>query len=295
MVVLEPRTTECPPDRLDEEFDVAFRLASSMEPEQLHALLAQCRPRLLLVKGSLDSIDARLTAVCLAHDVEIMILAKPVYGLLGPARVRRFGGLPWLRLRCGAGRPGHARVKRCLDLALVLLSLPLSIPLMLLIAGAVSTSGPPLYLQRRVGEGGRLFRMVKFRTMHVGAERETGPVLAGPNDSRITRVGRLMRRSRLDELPQLWNVLRGEMSLVGPRPERPEFIADIRLQLPDYDLRHHIRPGLTGIAQLTGGYAATVEEKLRCDLLYLNCRSLRLDLSLLVLTILDLLRGFRRG
>jgi lipopolysaccharide/colanic/teichoic acid biosynthesis glycosyltransferase len=136
--------------------------------------------------------------------------------------------------------------------------------------------------------------MVKFRTMRVDAERESGPALAHPGDERVTRVGRFLRRLRLDELPQLWNVVCGHMSLVGPRPERPEFVAELR-RLPHYELRHLIRPGLTGIAQLTGGYAATAEEKLRCDLLYLHSRSLRSDLMLLLLTVVELCRGFPRG
>jgi lipopolysaccharide/colanic/teichoic acid biosynthesis glycosyltransferase len=178
---------------------------------------------------------------------------------------------------------------------LTVASLPLLIPVMILITLAVCVSGPPLYRQERVGAGGRQFKMVKFRTMRVDAERTTGPALATAGDKRVTRVGRVLRRFRLDELPQLWNVVRGQMSLVGPRPERPEFVAELRVQLPDYDLRHLLRPGMTGIAQLTGGYAATAAEKLRCDLLYLHCRSLRFDLKLLVLTVIDLLRGFPRG
>jgi lipopolysaccharide/colanic/teichoic acid biosynthesis glycosyltransferase len=136
--------------------------------------------------------------------------------------------------------------------------------------------------------------LVKIRTMAVDVESATGPMLASTDDPRVTPLGRVMRRYRLDEMPQLWNVLRGEMSLVGPRPERPEFVTQFR-ELALYDLRHLIRPGLTGIAQLTGGYAATVEDKLRCDLLYVGGRSLRLDLTLLAQTVFDLLRGFPRG
>ncbi|MFK3979298.1 sugar transferase [Micromonospora sp. NPDC050397] len=293
-VVVESAGEPAPADRLDDEFDVMVRMPLVQAADRLDAALTRHRPKLLLLKHSLDSVDERLMAACLAHDVEIWVLARPVYGLLRPARLRRFGGLPWLRLQWSTRWPGKEPAKRCVDLALALLTAPLSVPVMLLIMAAVSCSGPPLYFQTRVGAGGRLFRMVKFRTMRVDAERETGPVLVAVDDNRITRVGRLLRRSRLDELPQLWNVLRGEMSLVGPRPERPEFVADFR-RLPHYDLRHRIRPGMTGIAQLTGGYAATVEEKLRCDLLYLNCRSVRLDLTLLTLTVIDLFRGFPRG
>ncbi|MEU0548415.1 sugar transferase [Micromonospora sp. NPDC005979] len=294
VMVIEPDDVPAVPDRLDEEFDVAARLPMPARPADVTAALARLRPRILLLKHSLESIDERLMSVCLSAGVEIMVLARPVYGLLRAPAMARFGGLPWIRLGSGAGRPRHERLKRTFDLGVILLSAVVVLPLIAVIAAVVSFTGPPFYLQQRVGAGGRLFRLVKFRTMRVGAEQATGPVLAQPDDARITRVGRWLRRSRLDELPQLWNVVRGEMSLVGPRPERPEFTAGFE-RLPHYDLRHLIRPGLTGIAQLTGGYAATVEDKLRCDLLYLNCRSMRVDLALLLLTVVELFRGFPRG
>ncbi|MFY1635534.1 sugar transferase [Solwaraspora sp. WMMB335] len=294
VLVLEGTGPGTPADHLDREFDVAVRLRGPVDPELLPDLLAHYRPRLLLLKDSLDIIDLRLIAACRAYQIPILVLARPVYGLFRPARLRRYGGLPWFQLRPGPGIPGDVRAKRVLDLLLIVLAAPVLIPLLLLVGTAVAMTGPPLYLQTRVGAGGRPFKLVKFRTMHVDAESSTGPTLATADDSRITRLGRILRRTRLDELPQLWNVLRGEMSLVGPRPERPEFIGDFH-QLPDYHLRHLSRPGLTGIAQLTGGYAATVEEKLRCDLLYLHCRSLRLDLTLLMLTVVELCRGFPRG
>ncbi|MEU5552944.1 MULTISPECIES: sugar transferase [unclassified Micromonospora] len=293
-LVIEPVETPARPDRLNDEFDVVLRLPVPADVEQLTAVLRRLRPKLLLLKNSLDSIDEPIVAACQQLGVEILVLARPVYGLLPTPSLRRFGGLPWIRLRSGPHRRTGERVKRYLDLGVIALSAILVLPLILAITVVVSFTGPPFYRQQRVGAGGRLFSMVKFRTMRPGAERETGPVLAQPDDPRITRVGRLLRRTRLDELPQLWNVVRGDMSLVGPRPERPEFIAEFR-QLPYYDLRHLVRPGLTGLAQLTGGYAATVEEKLRCDLLYLNCRSLRVDLTLLALTALELVRGFPRG
>ncbi|WFE21870.1 sugar transferase [Solwaraspora sp. WMMD937] len=257
-------------------------------------MLAQYQPKLLLLKHSLDAADVRLIAACRAYRVPILVLARPVYGLLRPARLRRYGGLPWFQLRSGPLTTADMWAKRGLDLILILLAAPLLVPLLLLAGAAVAVTGPPLYVQTRVGAGGRLFRLVKFRTMHVDAESATGPTLAAADDDRITRLGRLLRRTRLDELPQLWNVVRGEMSLVGPRPERPEFVGEL-CRLQHYHLRHLIRPGLTGIAQLTGGYAATAEDKLRCDLLYLHCRSLRLDLGLLLLTIVELCRGFPRG
>lgn len=280
------------PDRLDDELAIVERLALPVDADRLDRLIAASQPTLVLCKHSLDSGHEALWSVCRTRDVDVFVLAHPVYGSFRPARLHRFGGLPWLRLR----RRGWAgpRAKRFMDIALVLSGLPLLLPLMLLVLLANCFDGPPLYTQTRVGAGGRPFRMVKFRTMRPDAESVTGPCLSGPGDARVSRLGRILRRTRIDELPQLWNVLRGEMSLVGPRPERPEFVAELR-QLPDYDLRHLIQPGITGIAQLTGGYTASAEEKLRCDLFYLHYRSLRSDLMLLLLTLLELVRGFPRG
>ncbi|MFV2017267.1 sugar transferase [Micromonospora sp. LOL_023] len=294
VLVLEGSGPDNPADQLDEEFDVALRLPGPIDLEALPELLAQYRPKLLLLKHSLDAVDVRLIAACRAYRVPILVLALPVYGLLRPTRLHRHGGLPWFRLRPGPAMSGSMRAKRVLDLFLILIAAPVLIPLLLSIGAAVSMTGPPLYVQTRVGTGGRHFRLIKFRTMHVDAESATGPTLAATDDSRITNFGRLLRRTRFDELPQLWNVLRGEMSLVGPRPERPEFVGDL-CRLQHYHLRHLSPPGLTGIAQLTGGYAATAEDKLRCDLLYLHCRTLRLDLALILLTVVELCRGFPRG
>ena len=280
-------------DRLDSELDVQVRTRPPVSSQHLARLLAKHQPRILLYKQSLESIAASTLAVCAAYDVAVYVLADPVYGVFKPVRLWRFGGLPWLQVRRRSVLNAE-RLKRLVDLALIVSTAPLWLPLMVLIALAVGPGGPPLYFQDRVGADGQPFRMVKFRSMRLDAETDSGPILAVPGDLRVTRVGALLRRLRLDELPQIWNVLCGHMSLVGPRPERPEFVAELR-RLPDYDLRHLIRPGLTGIAQLTGGYTATPEEKLRCDLLYLNSRTLRSDLVLLAMTVLELFRGFPRG
>jgi lipopolysaccharide/colanic/teichoic acid biosynthesis glycosyltransferase len=148
------------------------------------------------------------------------MLADPVYGISNPSEC---GGsaASWLQIRRRNGKLASERLKRLVDVAVITLSAPLWLPLMVLIGLAVSVSGAPLYFQDRIGAGGQPFRMVKFRSMRPDAEAETGPVLAGFEDQRITRVGALLRRLRFDELPQIWNVLCGHMSLVGPRPERP--------------------------------------------------------------------------
>ena len=164
-------------------------------------------------------------------------------------------------------------------------------PVMLLVALAIRLTSPgaPIYRQERVGERGRLFRLLKFRTMRIDAEAGTGPVWASAeNDPRITRLGRFLRKTRLDELPQLVNVVRGEMSFVGPRPERPHFVNALRQVIPFYDERHTVRPGITGWAQIKCGYGASIEDaelKLQFDLYYIKHMSFAFDMSIMLDTL----------
>jgi sugar transferase (PEP-CTERM system associated) len=192
----------------------------------------------------------------------------------------------------GFGRKALAgRVSRLIDLCGAGVLFVLTLPLTALAAVLVklTSPGPALYRQSRVGLNGRVFTIYKFRSMRVDAEAGTGPVWSVPGyDSRVTRVGALLRRSRLDELPQLWNVIRGDMSLVGPRPERPEFVELLTRGIRFYGLRHTVRPGLTGWAQVRYPYAASVEsamEKLQYDLFYIKHRSFALDLYIMLETL----------
>ena len=166
--------------------------------------------------------------------------------------------------------------------ALAALGFLVSLPIMLVVAVAIKldSRGPVFYRQKRVGKNGRLFRIVKFRSMREGAEEDSGPVWAKTTDPRATRVGRILRKLRLDEIPQFINVLRGEMNFIGPRPERPEFVEQLGEMLPYYMQRHLIKPGLTGWAQIRYRYGASVEDtmqKLQYDLYYVKNRSLLLD------------------
>lgn len=181
-------------------------------------------------------------------------------------------------------------VKRGFDIALSLVGLCLLLPVFPLIALLVrcDSPGPVFFRQVRVGQGGALFDVIKFRTMRADAEKGTGPVWAGRHDPRVTRVGFFLRKTRLDEIPQLLNVLAGDMSLVGPRPERPEFIAELEKDIPFYAERHAIKPGLTGWAQIRYPYGASVTdalEKLRYDLYYIKHHSLLFDLEITLRTI----------
>jgi sugar transferase (PEP-CTERM system associated) len=181
--------------------------------------------------------------------------------------------------------------KRVFDLAAAVCGLILSLPLALLSALIVkleAPSDPVFYHQERVGLNGAPFTIHKFRTMRTDAEASTGPVWSGANDARVTSVGAFMRKTRLDEIPQLWNVLRGDMSLIGPRPERPSFVEQLTRQIPFYGQRHVVKPGLTGWAQVRYSYGATVEdaiEKMQYDLYYVKHMSLVFDLLIALETI----------
>ena len=177
-------------------------------------------------------------------------------------------------------------------------ALVITAPLMLIVAALVklSSAGPALYHQERVGLNGRIFTVHKFRTMRLDAEAGTGPVWTQPNDSRVTPLGRLLRRARFDELPQLWNVLRGDMSFVGPRPERPSFVDQLTATIPFYGQRHVVKPGITGWAQIRYTYGASVEdaiEKLQYDLYYIKNLSIALDFVIVLETIKTVV--LRRG
>jgi sugar transferase (PEP-CTERM system associated) len=187
-------------------------------------------------------------------------------------------------------------VKRLFDLAVAALLLLLTLPIMVLAALAIAFEGgrPVIYRQSRVGFRGRVFTVLKFRSMGRDAEKDGNAAWATANDARVTRIGRLLRRFRIDELPQLVNVLRGEMSFVGPRPERPEFVAMLTEQIPFYAVRHSVKPGLTGWAQVRYSYGATVEQsvrKLEYDLYYVKNHTLLLDLVILLETIRVVLLG----
>ncbi|MEN8184589.1 MAG: undecaprenyl-phosphate glucose phosphotransferase [Myxococcota bacterium] len=212
--------------------------------------------------------------------------------LLGVATLRstveELDGLPVISLRDGPFVGWAGVQKRAFDLILASLGLAVALPPMLGVALCVrlAMGRPIFYSQDRVGLDGGLFRMFKFRTMVTGAERESGPVWASAHDPRRTRLGGFLRRTSLDELPQLWNVLRGDMSLVGPRPERPIFIEEFRREIPGYMLRHKVRAGLTGWAQIHGWRGDTcLHERVEHDIYYIQNWSLGFDLRILLATL----------
>ena len=220
------------------------------------------RPRVLVVPSVYDILVGRVSSLRL-HDVPLVEVLK------NPREEMAF------LLK--------SVVDRLLAGGLLLMSLPLVCIAAVLVK--LSSPGPMLYLQRRVGRNGKEFTLYKLRTMVNNAEAQTGPVLASSDDSRVTRVGRFLRAARIDEIPQLVNVFNGSMSLVGPRPERPEFVAEFQQTIPGYAERFQVKPGLTGLAQVNGEYHTTPEYKLKYDLAYIYNYSLWLDVRVLTETV----------
>jgi sugar transferase (PEP-CTERM system associated) len=180
--------------------------------------------------------------------------------------------------------------QRSLDILVSVLGLVIASPLMPIVALLIKldSPGPILYRQERVGKDGQPFQIIKFRSMGVDAEQDAAPQWAELKDPRVTRIGRILRGTRIDELPQLLNVLKGEMSLVGPRPERPAFVSAFARQIPFYEVRHSLRPGITGWAQINYKYAASLEDtkrKLEYDLFYVKNHSVFLDLAIMLQTL----------
>jgi exopolysaccharide biosynthesis polyprenyl glycosylphosphotransferase len=210
--------------------------------------------------------------------------------------VEEFEGVPFIHLRESPLYGWNRVLKRGFDLVLGTLGLLILSPLLLgvVVALRVLQGAPVLYRQERMGLDGQRFRMLKFRTMRVDAEAASGPVWARANDPRRTRLGTWLRRLSLDELPQLLNVLRGEMSLVGPRPERPTFVEAFRRKVPGYMLRHKVKAGITGWAQINGWRGNTsLEKRIEYDLYYIERWSLAFDVKILVLTVWAVLRDHR--
>jgi sugar transferase (PEP-CTERM system associated) len=186
---------------------------------------------------------------------------------------------------------GRAIMHRTIALVGATISLPIAIVTAILVK--IDSRGPVLYKQERVGKNGRVFTLMKFRSMRIDAEKD-GPVWAKNEDERMTRVGRIIRKIRVDEVPQFWNILRGDMNFVGPRPERPHFVAQLAQEIPFYEQRHLISPGLTGWAQIKYPYGASIEDakqKLQYDLYYIKNQNLTLDATILFETIKTILFG----
>jgi Undecaprenyl-phosphate glucose phosphotransferase len=262
--------------------------------EDLRAFLDRERVDLILIAlphGEYGRLASVLSDI--GDDPVAIHLVPDVYGLVSMrGGIEEFEGVPIIHLRESPLYGWNRVLKRGLDLLVGGLALVVLAPLLLVVAAAVklTSSGPLLLRQERMGLDGRAFSMLKFRTMRADAEAESGPVWAAADDDRRTRIGAVLRRFSLDELPQLVNVLRGDMSLVGPRPERPVFVETFRHRIPGYMLRHKVKAGMTGWAQINGWRGNTsLEKRIEYDLYYIERWSLAFDLVILMRT---MWRGF---
>ncbi len=231
------------------------------------------------------SLKEKIVCFCYSAGKEVFLIPDLYEVLLIKANLNLIDDIPVFNVKDTNG--DNSRVKRLLDLILATVALIIVLPAMLVIGLVIKmdSPGPVIYKQERVTKGGKRFILYKFRTMVQDAEANTGPVFAVEDDQRATRVGRVLRLSRLDELPQLVNVIKGDMSLVGPRPERPVFVEQFSREIAGYDNRHRMKPGITGIAQIAGKYNTEPREKLVFDLLYAKRNNVLVDLQILLHTV----------
>ncbi len=253
--------------------------------EVLIALEESERAQVVNVLGEVNGLDVNLKIVPDLYDI-----------VVGQARTNHIYGFPLIEILPELMPPWERRVKRLMDLGVSAAVLILFAPIWILVGLIIKidSKGPILYKQERVGRNGKIFTIYKFRSMYQDAEERTGPVWAGTDDPRITRVGRILRKLRVDEVPQFINVFKGDMSLIGPRPERPYFVEKLKKEIPFYSRRLRIRPGITGWAQIKHEYDQSLDDvrkKVQYDLFYLENMSLRMDLKIILSTLSVMLRG----
>lgn len=256
---------------------VARRMDARGNEEAILALGSENRETLLDV-----------LAYCEEHCRHVFL-----YPSLHDTRLFRHGeihavaGIPLIELATSVDRTAYLYLKRLIDIVVSAGALMLAMPICAVTAVAIAATsrGGVFYSQERIGRGGRRFKLYKFRSMIADAEAQTGPVWAAAGDARVTPVGRFIRKHRIDEIPQLWNILKGDMSLIGPRPERPHFHEEFRKTWPLFDKRLAVRPGLTSLSHVLGSYGSNPEDRLRYDLIYIGNLSLLTDLHILFSTV----------
>lgn len=234
-----------------------------------------------------DDRKMKIITQCLAEKKVVYIVPKLFEISLSKARMIQFEDIPAFMIDKLELTVEQKFFKRIFDIVISIFGLIITLPLTIVIAFfiKITSPGPIIYKQTRLTIGNKQFEVLKFRTMFEGSEDNTGPVLSTENDPRTTKVGKVLRRFRIDELPQLINVLKGEMSFVGPRPERPFFVEQLSRDIPEYTHRYLVKAGITGYAQILGNYDTTPEDKLRYDLMYIKNYSLLLDIKLILQTV----------
>ena len=269
-----------------DKFFVKVSICSNAPQRELEQVIIKSETEAVLFWGVPNLVRNDLLKFCYENHIRIYTLPCIADILLSGAEVMHFFDTPLLLLRSTPLSIDQRALKRIIDIVLALIVLILTSPIMIITALCIKLydHGPILYTQTRCTQNGREFRICKFRSMKTDAEKNGQPKLAAKNDDRITPVGHVIRKVRIDELPQLFNIIRGDMSFVGPRPERPEIIAEYQDKLPEFYYRMHVKAGLTGYAQIYGKYNTTLYDKLKLDLYYVEHYSLWLDFKLLILT-----------
>ena len=233
-----------------------------------------------------SDVREKVLQICIKYNKEICFVPKYFDLSIIPSSLIKTGDIPTFRIYNMGLSPEELLLKRLLDIILGLIAFIVSLPIFLILAILIKMDGGPvIYSQERLTKNNKIFKIYKFRTMIPNAEKLSGPVLAGDRDPRITPIGRFIRVVRLDELPQLINILKGDMSIVGPRPERPFFTEQFEKEIPEYRFRLKVKAGLTGLAQVEGKYNTSVDDKLRYDLIYINNYSLFRDFIIMIQTV----------
>jgi len=254
------------------------------------------REIIIALEKNQEDIIVDVISKCDSKNVAIKVVADLYEIISGQARTSLIYGFPLIDINPQLMPEWEKKIKRLMDIGISLLILLVTFPVTFLtsIAIKLESKGPVFYKQKRSGMGGREFSIIKFRSMKQDAEKQTGPVWSQKNDPRITHIGRFIRKVRIDEIPQMYNILKGEMSLVGPRPERPFFVEKLAQEIPLYKKRLKVRPGVTGWAQVKHKYDESIEDvktKLRYDLFYIENMSLRMDLKIIFRTVFVVLFG----
>jgi exopolysaccharide biosynthesis polyprenyl glycosylphosphotransferase len=258
------------------------------EVSDINEALDAVKPDQIFICSNLpQEYKAEVVYACVARDKKVYLVPDLYEIMLAQARLDQVDDIPVFTVG-RLGIPEESQyIKRLIDILLSLFAIIAAIPLSILASAAIKldSRGPVLYRQKRLTLQGKPFFLYKFRTMVENAEQESGPTMSAENDPRITRVGRFLRATRFDEVPQLFNVLKGDMSLVGPRPERPFFVSKLVKKTPEYAFRMNVKSGITGLAQIAGRYSTRAENKLKYDLLYTKSYSPARDLAILLQTV----------
>lgn len=267
-----------------ERYHICASLGADAGREEIRSALSGCHA--VLLDTSDRDLQDWISVECFRRNLFLFLVPTMENVILHSSRRLHLVDTPILRTDSHRISSFDLFLKRSLDIAVSALGLIVTLPITLCIALAIrlGDGGPCFFRQQRLTRDGKVFELVKFRTMVVDAEKD-GQRLAAKNDSRITPVGAVLRRTRLDELPQLWNVLKGDMSLVGPRPECPALAAEYEKTLPEFSYRLKVKAGITGMAQVYGNYATSPRDKLLMDIMYIEEYTLSLDLKLLLLTV----------